>query len=333
MADVVSGKVVIIGAGFVGATSAYALMGSGAASDIVLVDANERKLRGQVMDLVHGSSFVPPVRITAGTYEDCADAKVVVLAAGVGQQPGESRTDLLRRNIGVFEEMLPRIMETGTDAVMLVVTNPVDILTYATVKISGLPTNRVLGSGTLLDTARFRSLLGDHCSIASNSVHAYIIGEHGDSEVPAWSVTSIAGVSFEEFCMVCGRKCSSAVKQFLFDEVKNAASRIIEAKGATYYAVGLAVRRIVQSIVRDENSVLTVSSMMNGMYGIEDVCLSLPSVIDENGVRLVVELPLDDAELDGLRRSAAVLRDVTGKLTGFRSSQLDGVPGAAPGGA
>lgn len=314
MANVVGGKVVIIGAGFVGATSAYALMGSGAASDIVLVDSNERRLRGQVMDLTHGSSFVPPVRIRAGTYDDCADAAVVVIGAGVGQQPGESRIDLLRRNVDVFEQVVPAITGTGTSAVLLVVTNPVDTLTYATVGISGLPTGRVIGSGTLLDTARLRSLLGEHCGVAASSVHAYVIGEHGDSEVAAWSATSIAGVDFEKFCESCGRHCSSARKTSLFDEVKNAAYRIIEAKGATYYAVALAVRRIVQAIVRDENSVLTVSSTIDGPHGIEDVCLSLPSIINRGGVRDVVELSLSPDELDGLRRSASTLKSLNERL-------------------
>ena len=301
-------KVTIIGAGFVGATTAYALMMGGTASEIVLVDINQKRLEGEVMDLNHGIAFVPPVRIRSGTYEDCADSNVVIITAGVGQKPGETRIDLLKRNIEVFYSITPKIVEYNKDCIILVVTNPVDILTYATLKISGLPPSQVIGSGTVLDSARFRFLLGQHCQVATQNIHAYIIGEHGDSEVPAWSITNIAGMPIEHYCFRCGRACSADEKTRNFEDVKNSAYKIIEGKGATYYAVGLSVRRIVEAIMRDENVVLSISSLMQGYYGVEDVCLSLPTLINAKGVVKVLELPLNEQEKQGFRRSAGILK-------------------------
>ncbi|NLO83327.1 MAG: L-lactate dehydrogenase [Clostridiales bacterium] len=301
-------KVTIIGAGFVGATTAYALMMGGTVSEIVLVDVNQKRLEGEVMDLNHGIAFVPPVRIRAGTYEDCADSNVVIITAGVGQKPGETRIDLLKRNIEVFYSITPKIVEHNKDCIILVVTNPVDILTYATLKISGLPPSQVIGSGTVLDSARFRFLLGQHCHVATQNIHAYIIGEHGDSEVPAWSITNIAGMPIEQYCFRCGRACLPEEKMKIFEDVKNSAYKIIEGKGATYYAVGLSVRRIVEAIVRDENVVLSISSLMQGYYGVEDVCLSLPTLLNAKGVVKVLELPLNEEEKKGFRRSADILK-------------------------
>jgi L-lactate dehydrogenase len=303
-------KVTIIGAGLVGSTTAYALMNAGAASEIALIDLNESRLMGEVMDLNHGIFFVPPVRIKAGTYDDCADSNVVVITAGVSQKPGETRIDLLKRNVGVFKAIVPKIVENNKDCIILVVTNPVDILTYVALKISGLPSNRVIGSGTLLDSARFRFLLSEHCNIASQNVHAYIIGEHGDTEVAAWSVSNIAGIPFEDYCLNCGQDCGSTNKNLIFDEVKNAAYKIIEGKGATYYAVGLAVRRIIEAILRDENVVLPVSSLMQGHYGVFDVCVSLPTLINSGGLVKILELPLNDREREGFKHSAATLRAI-----------------------
>jgi len=301
-------KVTIIGAGFVGATTAYALMMGGTASEIVLVDVNQKKLEGEVMDLNHGIAFVPPVRIRAGSYEDCADSNVVIITAGVAQRPGETRIDLLKRNIEVFRSIVPNIVKHNRDCIILVVTNPVDILTYVTLKISGLPSSQVMGSGTVLDSARFKFMLGQHCHVATQNVHAYIIGEHGDSEVAAWSITNIAGMPIEQYCLRCGRACESDEKMRIFEEVKNAAYKIIEAKGATYYAVGLAVRRIVEAILRDENVVLPVSSLMQGYYGVEDICLSLPTLVNAKGIVRVLELPLSQPEEEGFRRSAEILK-------------------------
>lgn len=309
MPKTTKGKVAVIGAGFVGATSAYALMNAGTASEIVLVDIDRDKLEGEVLDLDHGIMFVPPVRIRAGDYEECSDAEVVVLTAGANQKPGESRLDLLKKNVKVFRDIIPKTLDSGFEGTFLVVTNPVDILTYVTLELSGFEPHRVIGSGTLLDTARFRYLVSKRCEIAPQNVHAHIIGEHGDSEVAAWSAVNIAGIPFDSFCESCSRPCGTEEKRSIFDSVKESAYRIIDKKGATYYAIGLSVRRIVQALLRDENSVLTVSSLLSGIYGIEDVCLSLPSIINRGGVASVLELPLNDQEADALRSSAAKLAE------------------------
>ena len=304
-----SDKVSIIGAGYVGATTAFALMTGGVVSEIALIDVNEKRLAGEVLDLNHGISFVPRVRIRKGTYEDCADSNIVIITAGASQRPGETRMDLLKRNIDVFRQIVPGIVKQNRDCVILVVTNPVDILTYATLKLSGLPDHQVIGSGTVLDSARLRFLLSEHCHLAPQNVHAYIIGEHGDTEVPAWSITNIAGLPIEQFCKQCGRDCAKEEREAIFEEVKNSAYRIIEGKGSTYYAVALAVRRIVEAILRNENSILSVSSLMKGQYGVEDVCLSLPSVVNEKGLSRILELPLGEEEIEGFRHSAGVLKE------------------------
>jgi L-lactate dehydrogenase len=307
-ADGGAGTVAIVGVGAVGATTAYALMNAGTASEIILIGKDSTKVDGEVMDLNHGSSFVPPVRIRAGTYEDCKDAQVVIISAGARQKPGESRMDLIRNNTAVIREIVPSIAMNNEDCIILMVTNPVDALTYAALKISGFPPERVIGSGTLLDTARFRFLLSENCGVAPENVHAYIIGEHGDWEVAVWSATSIAGMPFEMFCTGCPRQCSAGDKESIFQNVKNAAYEIIEKKGATYYAIGLAVRRIVQAILRNENVVLTISSLMRGYYGVSDVCLSLPTIVNGQGVVRILELPLIDEEINGFRASAKALK-------------------------
>jgi L-lactate dehydrogenase len=309
MADITREKVAVVGAGFVGATSAYAIMNAGTASEIVMLDINQEKLEGEVLDLDHGTMFVPPVRINSGDYADCADAEVVILTAGASQKPGESRLDLLKKNVKVFKDAVPKILQGGFEGIFLVITNPVDVLTYVTLKLSGFPPNRVLGSGTLLDSARFRYLISRRCGVAPQSVHAHIIGEHGDSEVAAWSAVNIAGVPFESFCESCNRPCGLDERESIYKNVKEAAYKIIDKKGATYYAIGLAVRRIVQALLRDENSVLTVSSLPHGRHGVEDVCLSLPSIINKDGISSVLELPLSDAEIQSLRSSAGTIKE------------------------
>lgn len=306
--NLVFDKVTIVGSGYVGATTAYALMMSGTTSEIAMIDLNEKKLLGEVMDLNHGVSFVPPVKIYPGTYEDCKNSNIVIITAGVNQQPGETRIHLLERNVQVFKSIIPKVVENNSKCVILVVTNPVDILTYVTLKISGLPSNQVIGSGTVLDSARFKYLLSQHCHVAPKNIHAYIIGEHGDTEVPAWSITNIASMPIEKYCLKCDQDCAKDCRDKIFHDVKNAAYQIIEGKGATYYAVGLAVRRIVEAILRDENSVLSVSSLMQGCYGVEDVCLSLPSIVNEQGIVKVLELPLNDQEIQGFQYSAKVIR-------------------------
>jgi L-lactate dehydrogenase len=234
-------KVVIVGAGLVGSTFAYSLMINGSASEIVLIDVNRDRLEGEVMDLNHGICFVRPVTVRAGSYDDCADADVVVLTAGANQKPGETRIDLLARNAAIFRDVVHKVQATGTNAILLVATNPVDVMTYVTLKLSGLRPERVIGSGTVLDSSRLRYLIGRHCRVDTSNVHAYVIGEHGDSEVPVWSLANIAGVRLDDYCAVCSTGCAAGLpKEEIFAEVKNAAYRIIKGKGATYYAIGLA---------------------------------------------------------------------------------------------
>jgi L-lactate dehydrogenase len=305
-----SRRIAIVGAGAVGATFAYALMIQGQADEIVLIDINRAKAEGEAMDLRHGLPFVRPVDVHVGDYPDCAGADIVVITAGAPSRPGETRLDLVSRNAVIFRQMIPEIVRYNADGILLVVTNPVDVLTYLTLKLSGRPVSKVIGSGTVLDSARFRYLLAEHCGVDPRNVHAYIIGEHGDSEVPVWSLANIAGTRLTDYCVVCQRDCEGIPKERIFRQVHQAAYEVIQRKGATYYAVGLSVASIVESILRDQHSVLPVSSLMQGQYGLEDVCLSLPTVVGQEGVVRVLGLPLDEEELAGLRRSAAVLQEV-----------------------
>lgn len=307
-------RVVIIGAGLVGATFAYALMINGVVSEIIMIDVNQERLEGEIMDLNHGISFVRPAMVRAGTYADCKDADIIVICAGSNQKPGETRIDLLHRNTEIFRGIINEIKATGTNAILLVATNPVDIMTYITYKLSGYDWRRVIGSGTVLDSARFRFLLSKHCKVDPSNVHAYIIGEHGDTEVPVWSLANIAGLRFTEFCPVCGKNCGPLPKDEIFEEVKNSAYRIIKGKGATYYAIGLALVQIVESIIRDEYSVLTVSTMLQGEYGLKDVCLSLPSIVTRKGVQKKIDLALSSDEENGLKHSASVLKSFQDQL-------------------
>lgn len=306
-------KVAIVGSGFVGSTTAYTLMLSGLVSEIILVDVNKDKAEGEVMDMNHGMPFVRPVRIYSGEYSDCTDSEIVIITAGAGQKPGETRLDLVHKNAAIFKSIISEITKYNKDCILLVVTNPVDILTYVTLKKSGFPKNKVIGSGTVLDTARFRYLLGEHVSVDSRNVHAYIIGEHGDTEVPAWSITNIAGIPMDNYCGTFNQ-CDSMSKLTIYENVKNAAYKIIERKGATYYAIALAVRRIVEAILRDENSILTVSSLIEGHYGLSDVVLSLPTVVNKNGIDRIIDLPLNESEQDALIKSGNSLKEVIKEL-------------------
>lgn len=307
-------KIAIIGAGMVGATTAYTIMLSGLASELVLVDVNWSKAEGEAMDLNHGAAFVSPVEVYPGGYQDCRGADIVVFTAGYNQHPGQTRLDLVNANTQILREALPPILEAAPDAIVLMVSNPVDILTYVGLKITGLPPERLFGSGTTLDTSRFRRLLSRFCNIDARNVHAYIIGEHGDSEVPVWSLSNIAGVPVTEYCLICQRNCRQEDRDRLFSQVKNAAYEIIERKKATYYAISLAIRRICESILRDENSILTVSGMISGMYGLDDICLSLPAIINRQGRAKVLELPLSEAEKAALQHSAQTLRQTIDHL-------------------
>jgi L-lactate dehydrogenase len=307
-------RVVIVGAGNVGATFAYALMLSGLASEIVLIDANRAKAEGEAMDLNHAVPLASPCQIWAGSYEDCAGAVVTVITAGSAQRPGETRLDLVQRNTNIFRQIVPAIAQNNPQGIILVATNPVDILTYVTLRLSGLPAQHVIGSGTILDTARFRYLLSQHYAIDPRSVHAFIIGEHGDSEVPVWSLANIAGMRLEDFCRANGLECSDHTLQEIFSKTRDAAYQIIERKGATYYAIGAGLLRIVEAILRDQNTVLSISSFLTDYYGISDVCLSLPSVVDRGGVERVLKLELNDKEMKGLLESARVLKDIIPQL-------------------
>ena len=307
-------RIVVIGAGHVGATFAYALLLSGLATEIVLIDRDEARAEGEAMDLSHAVPFSRPTRIRAGDYDDCAGAVITVFAAGSGQRPGETRLDLVRRNVAVLRDVVPRVAAVNPSGILLLTTNPVDVLTYDAWRVSGLPRSRVIGSGTTLDTGRFRALLGNHFAVDPRSVHAFVIGEHGDSEVPVWSGANVAGVGLAELATSSGQPFGDDEKETIFTTTRDAAYAIIERKGATYFAVAAALVRIVEAIVRDQRTVLSVSSVLDGQYGLRDVALSVPSVVGANGVEQALELPLDDEEAAGLRRSAAVLRETIDQL-------------------
>lgn len=303
------GKLVVVGDGFVGSTTAYTIMLGGLFSEIVIIDINEDKAEGDALDIAHGVSLVKPVKVYAGDYTDCKDADIVVITAGVGQSPGETRLDLLKRNVSVMKSITENIMQHAPkDIILLMVTNPVDILTYVVHKISGLPKNQVLGSGTVLDTSRLKYLISKKTGIDARNCHTYIIGEHGDSEVAAWSITNIGGMSMHEFCRYTG-KCNINDLAEMYEDVKNAAYEIINKKGATYYAIAVAVARIVECIAGDENSILTVSSVFSGEYGIENVALSVPTKVGGDGIEKILEVPFSRDEMKGLINSAETLKE------------------------
>jgi L-lactate dehydrogenase len=308
-------KVAIVGTGNVGSTFAFALMVSGLAREIVLVDRNEKRALGEAMDLNHGLSFAHPSKIHAGGYEACGDADVVVITAGARQKAGQARLDLVQENTEIFKDMIPRITKEARDAILLVVTNPVDILTYAALKISGFPSNRVIGSGTVLDSSRFRYSISEHCDVDPRNVHAYIIGEHGDTELPVWSHANIGGMILANYCSICGKGCEFRDELGkIFEEVKSAAYKIIESKGATYYGIAQALVKIAGAILRDENSVLPVSSLINGYYGVKNTCLSLPSIVNKQGIVKVLALELSKEEEEQFRHSARTLRAIIDEL-------------------
>ncbi len=301
-------KIVIIGTGHVGATCAYALQLRGLASEIILINEHRERAQGEAMDLNHGSLFTRPVRVRVGDYSDCMNADIVVIAAGAAQQPGDTRLDLLKRNGKIFQTIIPQVMQHTRDAILIVVSNPVDVLTYLAWDISGLPAEQVIGSGTILDTARFRFLLSQHFGIEPRSIHAYIIGEHGDSQVPVWSLANVAGVRLVEFGKQNGMLLTTIQKEEIAQNTRRAAYEIISRKGATYYAIASGLVRIIEAIVRDENCVLTISSVIHGRHHLSDISLSLPSVVSRQGIVESLELPLSNEELRDLKKSAGILR-------------------------
>ena len=310
-----SRKVVVIGAGAVGATYCYALTQSGLADEIVLTDKNEDLMKGQVLDLAHGQTFFPTVGIRSGTIEDCADAQVVVITAGAAQKPGETRLELIKKNAAITGSIAEEVAKTGCKGVMVIVSNPVDVLTYVALKRSGWEKGRVIGSGTVLDSSRFRHLLSKHCGVDVHNVHAYILGEHGDSEFAAWSMTNIAGINIDEYCPVCNN-CSDwkNQRQLIEQQVRDSAYHIINYKGSTQFAVGLALVRITGAILRSQNSILSVSTLVESDFGIKDVCLSVPCVVSDSGVIRIIESPLSPSELNSLSYSAQVLRNAIDSL-------------------
>lgn len=311
-------KTGIVGSGFVGATAAYALVMRGVGRRLVLVDTNRARAESEADDILHAVPFANPVEVSAGDYPDLAGCRVVVVSAGVGQKPGETRLQLLERNAQVFKQVIPNILQHAPQAILLIATNPVDVMTHLAARYAaefGVPSSRVIGSGTTLDTARFRALIGRKLNVDSQHIHAYVLGEHGDSEVLAWSQVTVGGISLEEFCT--GREISICEDDYgLIDErVRRAAYRIIEGKGATYYGIGSAVARIVEVILQDERSLLTVCTPMADVAGVKDVTVSLPNLVGGDGIIETFFPRLNATETEALRASAQVVRSVIEKLS------------------
>ncbi len=304
----------IIGCGHVGATTAYALMKTGWFSDMILIDLNTQKATGEAMDLSHGLPFHTPMSIRAGSYADLADCGIIIITAGANQKPGETRMDLARTNAKIFQSIVKNIVIYNKKAILLVVTNPVDVLSYVAWKASGFPSERVIGSGTVLDTARLKKLVGQHLGVDSRNVHSFIIGEHGDSELAVWSSANISGVDLPHYCQSCAQGYDEQTLNELFLEVKNSAYRIIEAKGATFYAIAESVKRIVGAIIHDENTILPVSALVDGHYGLSNVYMSLPCVVSRSGIRQVLEIPLSAEEEERLHKSEQALREAIEEL-------------------
>jgi L-lactate dehydrogenase len=313
-------KVVIVGAGAVGSTFAYTLMRSGLAGEIVLIDLDRERAEGEAEDCNHGLFFAPPVKLHAGDYDDCADASVVVVTAGAKQKPGQTRLDLVGTNVRICRGIMDEITARTREAVVIMVTNPVDVLTWFALKHSGLPRSRLIGSGTVLDSARFRYSISRHYNVDPRNVHAYVVGEHGDSEAFLWSTAHIGGIPLETYRESCEEHAKALDRAAVEREVRESAYHVIESKGATYYAVSLALERIVGAVLRDERSVLTVSTLAGGQYGIDGVCLSMPCVVDSSGAAHVLCACPDESEVEALRRSAGVLRKVIDEVEASEAS-------------
>ena len=303
-------KVAVIGCGFVGSSSAFALMMSGLFSEMVLIDADRERAEGEALDISHGMPLARPMKIYAGGYDDVTDAAIIVVTAGANQEPGETRLDLVKKNVAIFRSIMPEISKRKYKGILLIVANPVDILTYTAVRYSGLPSSRVIGSGTVLDTARLKYLLSEHLGVDSRSIHAYIIGEHGDSEFAAWSSANVSGVPLYDFCKMRGHSHFEDAQKKIEADVRNSAYEIIKRKHATYYGIAMSVKRICEAIIRDEKSVLAVSSLMEDVYGVEDVALSMPAIVGKDGVETLIPVRLSVDEQRKLRESAEILRGV-----------------------
>ena len=307
-------KCAIIGCGAVGATSAFSIVQSGMFSEMVLIDADSDKAQGEAMDLNHGLPFLQSMKIYAGDYSDLSDCYVIVITAGGAQRPNQTRLDLVKQNINIYKSIIPQIKAVNTECILLVVSNPVDILTYAAWKLSGFPKNKVIGSGTVLDSARLKYLMGEHLNVDSRSVHAFIIGEHGDSELVVWSSANVSGIDLNGFCNTVDGACERHDLEKIYNDVKNSAYEIIEKKGATYYAIALATTKILEAIVKNQHSVLPVSCYVDGFYGISDIFLGMPAILGRNGVEKELEIPLNIVEQQQLKSSAQKLRQVIDEL-------------------
>ena len=303
-------KAVMIGCGFVGSASAFSLMESGMFTELVLIDADPNKAEGEARDISHGVPFAKPMKIYAGNYDDITDAGIVIVTAGANQQAGETRLDLVKKNINIFKSIIPEIKKRNFNGILLIVANPVDILTYTAVKLSGLPENRVIGSGTVLDTARLKYAIGNHLDVDNRSIHAFIIGEHGDSEIAVWSSANVSGIPLNNFCEMRGHFDHKNATEKIAQDVKNSAYEIISMKRATNYGIAMSVKRICEAIVRNEKSILPVSSVMHGEFGIEDVSLSMPAIVGNHGIETLVPISLNEEETKKLQDSAKTLKDI-----------------------
>ncbi len=305
-----SRKAAIVGCGFVGSASAYALMQSGLFSEMVLIDANHEKAEGEAMDIAHGVPFAGHMKIYAGDYDDAADAAMIIVTAGAAQKPGETRLDLVHKNVAIFKSIIPEIAKRNFGGVLLIVANPVDILTYVAQKLSGLPENRVIGSGTVLDSARLKYALGEHLGVDSRSVHSFIIGEHGDSEIAVFSSANVSGIPLNDFCEMRGHFNHEEATKRIAEDVKNSAYEIIAKKGATYYGIGMSVKRICQCVMRDEKSILPISAILHNQYGIDDIALSMPAIVGHEGLETHVPIRLNEDEQSRLLASAQSLKEI-----------------------
>ena len=303
-------KAVMIGCGYVGSATVFALMQSGLFSEIALIDANMEKAKGEAMDISHGIPFAKQMTIYAGSYDDVKDAGIVIITAGANQKPGESRLDLVGKNVAIFNMIIPEIVKREFEGILLVVSNPVDILTKVAQQLSGFPEHRVIGSGTVLDTGRLKYKLSEHLGVDTNSIHAFIIGEHGDSEIVAWSSANVSGIPLDNFCEMRGHYAHKEAEENIAETVKNSAYEIIQRKSATYFGVAMAVKRICEVIVRDERAILPVSTNMHGEYGINDVVLSMPCILGQQGIETQVPIVLDTEEKQKLVESATVLKEI-----------------------
>lgn len=301
-------KIVVVGSGAVGSTFAYTVLVKGLANELVIIDANKDKAEGDCLDLNHGLLLAKPMKIYAGEYSDTADADIIVITAGAAQKAGETRLDLMQRNVSIYKQILTEILKYNKDAIFLVATNPVDILTYITIKMTNLPKEKIIGSGTLLDSARFRYLISEKTDIDPRSIHGLIIGEHGDSELPVWSLLNISGINQEKIPEHSRFHLSQEDKEDIYDRTKNAAYQIIEKKGATYYAIGLSLARICEAILKDQKSILPVSVYLEGYKGINDVCMGIPSIVSRKGIEEIFDLPLNELEEEQLQKSANQLK-------------------------